>query len=1308
VGLKQQAKRRLPVADPTSDLNPLDQLAEEFVERYRLGERPPLSEYVGRHPELASEIRDLFPGLVLMEGIRPEAGEATGAYAETVPSGIKLERLGDYRILREVGRGGMGIVYEAEQESLDRRVALKVLPGQMLLDPYRLQRFEREARSAAKLHHTNIVPVYGVGCNDGLHYYVMQFIQGQGLDQVLDELNRLRRCKNKVPAGTSKSGGASAADVAQALLAGKSQANSQRSGSDEALPPTISREFAASTDSSIHLPGHAPASTLSDTGRPYWQSVAHVGIQVADALAHAHAQGTLHRDIKPSNLLLDGQGNVWVTDFGLAKASADADNLTHTGDIVGTLRYMAPERYQGQSDIRGDIYSLGLTLYEMLVLRPAFRATDRNKLIQQVMHDQPELPGKLNSAVPRDLETIVLKAIDRDPARRYQTAAELAADLQRFVEDRPIQARRVNVPEQFWRWCRRNPVIASLAAALVLVVLVGFAGVAWKWREAERQKTIAQAAEQTATRQREIAVEQADRSRHLLYISEMNLAQQAWEAGDTGRARGLLERQWPQAGQEDLRGFEWRYLWGLCRDGSRQTLPHTERVQTVAFSPDGKVLATGGWHSVRFWDVATRRCVRLELVSLVMSVAVAPDGKTLAILESWNTGVHLWDMAARCELPTLPHPTEVKAMAFGHDNLLAAGCMDGTIHFWDVTARREVSPPLEGHDGSVAQVAFSPDGKILASSGADGNVRLWDVAARRLIHTLQGHRAWVNSLAFSPDGKLLASAGNDATVRLWDTAAGQPVKKLWSPRTALTLVECYTPLGSVAFSHDGKTLATGGGDGTIRMWNVETKEVMALLRGHTEAVRAVAFAPDGQSLVSGSEDGTVKMWDVVPAPDPNILTGHKSNLSALAFSHDGKTLAVADTLDQTVKLWDLASRNVAVLEGHTAHLWSLAFAPGGQTLASSGNDHTVRLWDASSKKQLGAELQTPDDNAGSVAFSPDGKLLAAACLSNTVRVWDIASRRQVAQLSEGYDYRVQFSPDGTLLAANEAMAVKLWDVATWQSAGDLAGHTGEVHTFAFAPDGRTLALGAADGTLYLWDMTKKQLVASRKAHTSNIETVAFAPDGRRLATGGADSTIKLWDIALFQELATLIGHNGPVNSVAFSPDGNTLASAAADATVRLWQAPHLPAVLQQQAESSIAPPDETIHPFSLRLFGTARATWTPEGNVQRVAVSAVDGTRWHAKLAKRFDDLQEGATYTIRFRAKADAPRPMTLCGLIGESDYHGIGLDEEVSLTETWQEYAYAFQAKDLAARNIIEMQLGNQTGTVWIADFTVRKRAK
>jgi serine/threonine protein kinase/tetratricopeptide (TPR) repeat protein len=482
--------------DASPEENSIGKIAEEYLQRCRRGERPDISEYAARYPELADELRDLLPALLVMEELKPPSTDLTGDYATAKPARPPAERLGDFRILREVGRGGMGVVYEAEQESLGRRVALKVLPAQALPDLHQQKRFQREARAAARLHHTNIVPVFGVGEHDGMLYYVMQFIQGQGLDQVLADLKRLRAARNTFSAGSdtrSLDSTSPSASVAQALFTGRfapqpgPQSDSSEGGKkarapgestrifgdpESARPPAAGAPRPAAETAATGESGRQAASTLTDSGRHYWQSVARVGVQVAEALEYAHGQGIYHRDIKPSNLLLDTRGTVWVTDFGLAKAASDGDNLTHTGDILGTLRYMAPERFQGVSDARSDVYSLGLTLYEMLVLRPAFDETDRNKLIHQVTREDPPPPRRFNRAIPRDLETVVLKAIDREPARRYPSAAALGEDLKRFLEDKPIQARRVSVPEWVWRWCRRNPLTAGLTAGIAALLVI--------------------------------------------------------------------------------------------------------------------------------------------------------------------------------------------------------------------------------------------------------------------------------------------------------------------------------------------------------------------------------------------------------------------------------------------------------------------------------------------------------------------------------------------------------------------------------------------------------------------------------------------------------------------------------------------------------------------------------------------------------------------------------------------------------------------------------------------------------------------
>jgi len=410
----------------------LDRLAEEFLARLRRGETPSVAEYVERHPDLADDIRELFPPLLLMEEAARPASADRDAPVRPAPS-----HLGDFRILREVGRGGMGVVYEAEQVTLGRHVALKVMPRRFG-DERLLDRFRQEARAAARLHHTNIVPVFGVGEHEGTHYYAMQFIRGRGLDEVIAELRRLRAC------GTLAEGPLEIADP-----------------------------------------------------RAYYRNVARIGLQVAEALAYAHKQGVLHRDIKPSNLLLDAKGTVWVTDFGLAKEEG-ADQLTETGDIVGTIVYMAPERFHGWADPRSDVYSLGLTLYEMLILAPAFTDTNYQRLLRKVLSEFPPPLRRFDSAIPKDLETIVMKAIAKEPAQRYRSANQLAKDLDRFLQGEPIRARRSTARERLALWARRQPAATALVAVTFAAVVILIASAAWYGKQLSDALEVSREAERGA------------------------------------------------------------------------------------------------------------------------------------------------------------------------------------------------------------------------------------------------------------------------------------------------------------------------------------------------------------------------------------------------------------------------------------------------------------------------------------------------------------------------------------------------------------------------------------------------------------------------------------------------------------------------------------------------------------------------------------------------------------------------------------------------------------------------------------------
>jgi eukaryotic-like serine/threonine-protein kinase len=647
-------------------------------------------------------------------------------------------------------------------------VALKVLPAQTLADPYQVQRFEREARSAARLHHTNIVPVFGVGECDGTHFYVMQFIQGRGLDSILEMLRNSQRSRSTDAAGADQPESAAQLFVRSGTAYGRV--------SDPARSDTGTRIGGRSIRTG----------PLSEADRRSTRNVARIGVQVAQALAYAHAQGIVHRDIKPSNLLLDDNGTVWVADFGLAKM-VGADDATHSGFIAGTLRYMAPERFSGKGDARADIYALGMTLYELLSLRPAFEENDRTSLIRLVTQEDPPRLRKLNRKLPTDLETIVHTAIAREPARRYATAAALAEDLQRFLDGRPSRARRVGVIERSWRWCRRNPIVAGLTAAVFVLLAaaaaiasVGYVQTKMALSGEARHRAAAEALEAKANEEagRARAAEQEMRAEW--YAASINLMQQAWDTSQLSRLRGLLADTEPYPD----RGFEWFYWQRLCHLDRGTLIGHRAEIRSISWSPDGKLLATGSMDgTARIWESSGGR-ERFALkghMSQVTSVSWSPNGIFLATA-SW----------------------------------------DGTAKVWSAEDGQE-QRTLEGHANRVWSVAWSPDGRCLATGSHTGTVRIWEAASGHERFVLKGHTSPVYSVAWSPDCKLLATGSADGSAKVWEAVDG---------RERLTLKGHASPVSSVAWSPDGKLLATGSADGTARAWVIADSRLSVTFEGH--------------------------------------------------------------------------------------------------------------------------------------------------------------------------------------------------------------------------------------------------------------------------------------------------------------------------------------------------------------------------------------------------------------------------------------------------------------------------------------------
>ena len=836
----------------------LGRVAVEFFEQRATGKMPSVEDYAKRYPKIAEHILRTFPALDLVDETASPAGDLG------TPIERANERLGDFQIVRELGRGGMGVVYEAEQLSIGRRVALKVLPFATLADPRALARFKNEVRAAATLDHPHVVTVHSVGEERGIHYFAMQLIKGQSLAEEIRNLRQLREGR---------------------MLAGESPEDVASAQSNPSMRET--RTIAEATTS-------VPA----ESGAVFYRRVAELGEQAASALHFAHEQGIIHRDIKPANLMLDATGKVYITDFGLARIESDA-GVTMTGDLIGTLRYMAPEQALAKPitvDHRADVYALGATLYEFATLKPIFDGVNREQLLRQVAFEQPDAPSKIARDVPRDLETIICKSLSKDPEDRYGTAADLALDLRRWLKNKPILGKRPNWLHVAQKWIRRNPtlVIGSLLGLLLLAcaLLLGMAR----------------------------ANANAEQQRKLAYGPTLNTGFNEYAEGRFETVDRILTTTQPGAGQTDLRSFEW-YLLGKMRDDVRtdNRLTFNERIREIHRSPGGRYLAmltVGGQLTV----------VDLQNNYRQTTLKAGPLGS--GWLRTAGSSLFVFSPDDRY-LYSAAHGKE------GHNNSpllrfdLNSNIPVGT-DFSGGTSQPDCYAVSVGPDGCVATLGWSADGE----QGDDGEAeRKWTCVTRDpdTGNVLAMANAGGMSLAYSPDGSTIAIAGGwDSTIHVLD---GNDLNE----RHQISVDGADKGSRIVSFSPDSQLLA-GNSKLGVKIWDISNDDVPQPV---TELQTGNGWAWDirflSKDLVATSaENGRVEVWQL---PGQRIVDQMKLKMPARAieFLEDTDELLIGGSTELLFK----PLRRIPTGRVKSSFMHTVDICQGTVALVTNENDLVV-------------------------------------------------------------------------------------------------------------------------------------------------------------------------------------------------------------------------------------------------------------------------------------------------------------------------------------------------------------------------------
>ena len=982
------------------------------------------------------------------------------------PEGPAAPReIANYEILREIGRGGMGVVYHARDRRLQRLVALKMILAGGFASEVQRQRFQREAELAARVQHPNIVQVYEAGVYEGHPFLVMEWVSGVTL--------------------------------------------ADRMGTDPW---------------SVHN-----AARLIET--------------LARAIESAHGKGVVHRDLKPSNILLqtDAGGEPSgplagmvpkIADFGLARLIEGAERLTTTGVALGTPEYMAPEQASKGAVVgpRADVYALGAVLYQLLTGRPPFRGDTPMEVLQALASVDPVAPRRLRPRLERDLETITLKALEKEPSRRFATAGAMAEDLRRFLAGEPILARPPTAWERLAKWSRRRPALAALTAALAAVTVVAFIGITALWIEAAAARDQARATAREAQR--------------FAYRAAVAACAAEIELNNLDAARGYLE-----SAPAEHRNWEWRHFAAQLDNARTVFRPADGPVSVFALSPSGEYFAyaiSGGQDvRVRVPGASNDLVVLRGHEGVVASIAFSPDGSLVAAGSTDRTA-RVWGALDGRKVAVLAgHSDVVVKMIFSPDgSRLVAISKGANAHVWDLAS----SQSLAGFPAKDAQ--FSPDGQRVVSLG-DGKARLRDTATGEVLRDLTLPDEKVSCAAFSPDGRHIATGSRHpaSAIRLWDVDRRDPPVVLSGHKNTVLWL---------AISPDGRILASASSDKTLRLWDTSSAKAVAVLLAHRGDVQNGAFSPDGRRLVTAGRDRTARVWDTVEGTLLGVFRCRAPSVAEPAVSTDGSTVAMADE-NGSVSFWgvDLATRR-GLLRGHTSYVYDVAFSPDGRTVGSAAWDGTVRLWNADDGRETFA-LRHSEASVTAIAFNPDGHRAASVARDGVIQVWDLATGRpawslQLAMTHKNIvEYRVSFSPLGDLLLAtgSQDKLVHLIDAATGKPTATLVGHESDISDAVFSPDGTRIVSADSGGTVRFWARDGCALVATIKAHDIHIHRIAFSLDGRILATASQDQTVRLWDAESRRQVA-ILRHGAVVYGLAFNPDGTRLAAGCDDGTVRLW------------------------------------------------------------------------------------------------------------------------------------------------------------